>query len=85
MHLSDKKLESDWDKREEVDYHLNGTARPPSLPPSLPTPTLVGACSLLEGVFSLPGGIPSVPSLVLVDKQAGTGKLYAGAVDDAQV
>lgn len=43
-------------------------------------------CSVFDGVFEVRGGeIDVLPSLVLVDKEAGKGVVYEGDVEDAEV
>lgn len=40
---------------------------------------------MLKGIVDIPGTIPSVPFLVLLNKESGIGIVYGGAVDDAKV
>ncbi|CAN0309267.1 unnamed protein product, partial [Ectocarpus sp. 8 AP-2014] len=39
---------------------------------------------MLKGIVNIPGTIPSVPFLVLLNKESGEGSVYGGAVDDAK-
>ncbi|CAN0037945.1 unnamed protein product, partial [Ectocarpus fasciculatus] len=43
-----------------------------------------GVAGMLKGIVDIPGTIPSVPFLVLLNKESGEGSVYGGAVDDAK-